>query len=145
MILAALALPYPGKDSIRAETRIRSAIGSLESRTSLRATSPFLTFSRSSARAWRASAAFSSAALRCSGVRLGSAIIPPNIGTFWLSTQTIFCAVRTINELVCQTSAVLQGGTEHFPLKRHYFCTFYTQTQSLNTKSIIFTCIFVKF
>ena len=79
MIFAARALPTPGRDSRTAETRILPITSSVSPclRTSLTVAPLLLSRSRSSARALRAAAAFSSAAARCSGVRSGRGMVDP--------------------------------------------------------------------
>src|SRR6478609_237193 len=75
MIWRALTLPTPGRDSSRASTLSLPMVSSFWPWAITSDSVPCEYFSRflTSARAWRAAAAFSSAAARCSGVRVGSA------------------------------------------------------------------------
>src|SRR3954468_19484916 len=80
MILAARALPTPGRDSRTAETRILPMTSSVSPclRTSPTVVPLLFSRSRSSARALRAAAAFSRAAARCSGDNSGRGTEQPN-------------------------------------------------------------------
>src|SRR5450759_2753310 len=81
MILAALALPYPGRDSSRVETFMRATIGSPAFfMTAAKDTLPALMSARRAARFARASAAFLSAAWRSASDRFGSAMGSSSVG-----------------------------------------------------------------